>query len=77
MHNFSQLLLDCLVHKRDGEERKQGRYRMESIKKERGRKKKERSRGKEVKKKLREDEIQKTEDRSVQDSEKEDRQISG
>lgn len=22
MHNFSQLLLDCLVHKRDGEEAK-------------------------------------------------------
>ncbi len=42
MHNFSQLLLDCLVHERDGEERKQGRYRME-IKKIKEREKKGRS----------------------------------
>ena len=47
MHNFSQLLLDCLVHRRDGEERKQGRRRI-GRKKKGEREKKGRAAGKEM-----------------------------
>lgn len=48
MHNFSQLLLDCLVHRRDGEERKQGRRRIGRRKKKGEREKKGRAAGKEM-----------------------------